>query len=135
MRLAVFTNQFPGRVSTFFARDMRGLLEGGIEIDIFSVRPIDPSLWGCVPDILSEQVLPRQKVKDTRAALVDHFKEGRFMPAAALFAPDKAAVSSWLAKNAVAADDEADDQLEDPEVTDGDGDDASDAEAFSEAAE
>ncbi len=49
-------------------------------------------------------VLPRQKVKDTRAALVDHFKEGRFMPAAALFAPDKAAVSSWLAKNAVAAE-------------------------------
>lgn len=84
-------------------------------------------------------VLPRQKVKDTRAALVEHFKEGRFVPAAALFAPDKAAVSSWLAKNAVAADDEAadeaDDQVEDPEVTDDDGDDASDAEAFPEAAE
>ena len=50
-----------------------------------------------------------------------------------------AAVSSWLAKNAVAADDEAadeaDDQVEDPEVTDDDGDDASDAEAFPEAAE
>ena len=80
-------------------------------------------------------VLPRQKVKDTRAALVEHFKEGRFVPAAALFAPDKATVSSWLAKNAVAADDEADDQLEDPDVTDDDGDDVSDAEAFPEAAE
>ncbi|WP_454634978.1 ParB/RepB/Spo0J family partition protein [Bradyrhizobium cenepequi] len=80
-------------------------------------------------------VLPRRKVKDTRAALVEHFKEGRFVPAAALLAPDKAAVSSWLAKNAVATDDEADDQVEDPEVTDDDGDDASDAEAFPEAAE
>ena len=80
-------------------------------------------------------VLPRQKVKDTRTALVEHFKEGRFVPAAALFAPDKAAVSSWLATNAVAEEDEADDQVEDPEAADGDGDDASDAEAFPEAAE
>ncbi len=38
-------------------------------------------------------VLPRQKVKDTRAALVEHFKEGHFVHPAALFAPDKAAVS------------------------------------------
>jgi ParB family transcriptional regulator, chromosome partitioning protein len=80
-------------------------------------------------------VLPRQKVKDTRIALVEHFREGRFVHPAALFAPDKAAVSSWLAKNAVAADDEADDQVEDPEAADSDGDQPSDAEAFREAAE
>ncbi|MCM2471315.1 ParB N-terminal domain-containing protein [Agrobacterium vitis] len=33
-------------------------------------------------------VLPRQKVRETRAALVDHFKEERFVHATALFAPD-----------------------------------------------
>lgn len=32
-------------------------------------------------------VAPRQKVRDTRAALVDHFKEDRFVHSSALFAP------------------------------------------------
>lgn len=62
MRLAVFTNQFPGQISTFFARDMRGLLESGIELDVFPIRPLDPSLWRYVPDILSERVFHRHKV-------------------------------------------------------------------------
>jgi ParB/RepB/Spo0J family partition protein len=53
-------------------------------------------------------VLPRQKVKDTRAALVEHFKEGRLVHPAALFAPNEAALASWLAK-ATDAFDEADD--------------------------
>ena len=44
-------------------------------------------------------VLPRQKVKDTRAALVEHFREGRFVHQAALFAPDPAKLTSWLKKN------------------------------------
>lgn len=62
MRLAVFTNQFPARVSTFFARDMRSLLEAGIEIDVFPIYPLDPVLWRYVPDILGQNVLPRGKV-------------------------------------------------------------------------
>ncbi len=33
-------------------------------------------------------VLPRPKVRETRAALVDHFKDGHFVHASALFAPD-----------------------------------------------
>nr|WP_172691297.1 ParB N-terminal domain-containing protein [Agrobacterium deltaense]ASK49151.1 plasmid partitioning protein [Agrobacterium deltaense] len=33
-------------------------------------------------------VLPRQKVRETRAALVDHFRQERFVHTAALFAPD-----------------------------------------------
>ncbi|MDO6966069.1 ParB/RepB/Spo0J family partition protein [Rhizobium alvei] len=33
-------------------------------------------------------VLPRPKVRETRAALVDHFKQGHFVHASALFAPD-----------------------------------------------
>ena len=46
-------------------------------------------------------VLPRARVKDTRAALVEHFKEGRFVHPAALFAPDAIALAQWLAKSAV----------------------------------
>jgi len=62
MHVAVFTSQFPTRVSTFFARDMRGLLEAGVELDIFSMYPLDPTLWQYVPDILNEEVLPRDRV-------------------------------------------------------------------------
>ncbi|MGB3274385.1 MAG: ParB/RepB/Spo0J family partition protein [Xanthobacteraceae bacterium] len=76
-------------------------------------------------------VLPRQKVKDTRAALVEHFKEGRFVHPAALFAPDKTALQSWLASNAVAEDDDSDELVEDGE----DSGEGADDEAFREAAE
>jgi glycosyltransferase involved in cell wall biosynthesis len=62
VRLAVFTDQFPNRVSTFFARDIRALLNRGIEIEIFPIRPLDPELWTFVPDMLSERVLPRERV-------------------------------------------------------------------------
>jgi glycosyltransferase involved in cell wall biosynthesis len=61
-RLAVFTNQFPGKVSTFFARDMRALIEAGIEVDVFALYPHEAALWAYVPDILNEQVLPRERV-------------------------------------------------------------------------
>ena len=62
MRLAVFTSQFPNRVSTFFARDMRGLIEAGVELDIFPLYPLDDELWRYVPSILNERVLPRNRV-------------------------------------------------------------------------
>ena len=62
MRLAVFTNQFPGPTCTFFARDMRGLIEAGIDIDVFPIYPLDPTLWRYVPNILNEKVLPRRRV-------------------------------------------------------------------------
>lgn len=61
-------------------------------------------------------VLPRARVKDTRAALVEHFKDGHFVLPAALFAPDRVALSEWLAKSA---------------VTEVDDDDAPDAEGLS----
>jgi len=44
-------------------------------------------------------VLPRQKVKDTRAALVEHFREGRFVHSSALFVPDEEKLTAWLKKN------------------------------------
>ncbi|TPO13337.1 ParB N-terminal domain-containing protein [Mesorhizobium sp. B1-1-5] len=46
-------------------------------------------------------VLPRARVKDTRAALVEHFKEGHFVHPAALFAPDEASLTEWLSKSTV----------------------------------
>jgi ParB family chromosome partitioning protein len=74
-------------------------------------------------------VLPRQKVRDTRAALVEHFKQGRFVHRDAQFAPDKEALSAWLAKSKVAEDDdEVDGGDVDAEETDG-------ADGFCEAAE
>lgn len=56
-------------------------------------------------------VLPRARVKDTRAALVEHYKEGHFVHPAALFAHDATNLSEWLAKNAVT-------EVEDDDVTD-----------------
>ncbi len=49
LRLAVFTNQFPGRVSTFFARDIVSLLKEGFSVDIFPVYPIQETYWKFVP--------------------------------------------------------------------------------------
>src|SRR5687767_662442 len=62
MRLAVFTNQFPGPTVSFFARDMRALLEAGVAVDIFPFYPLDPSLWRFVPDLLSRRVMPRARI-------------------------------------------------------------------------
>jgi ParB-like chromosome segregation protein Spo0J len=55
-------------------------------------------------------VLPRARVKDTRAALVEHFKDGHFVHPAARFAPDATTLTEWLAKNASA-------EAEDDDVT------------------
>lgn len=62
MRLGVFTNQFPSRPCTFFARDMRSLLDAGIAVDILPLYPVDASLWSAVPEILGPGVLPRERV-------------------------------------------------------------------------
>jgi len=43
-------------------------------------------------------VLPRQKVKDTRAALVQHFTTAHFVHPAAVFAPATQTVTAWVAK-------------------------------------
>ncbi|ODT73922.1 MAG: plasmid partitioning protein [Pelagibacterium sp. SCN 63-17] len=56
-------------------------------------------------------VLPRARVKDTRAALVEHYKEGHFVHPAALFATDATSLAEWLAKNTVM-------EVEDDDVTD-----------------
>lgn len=62
MRLAVFTSEFPGRVNTFFAQDVRALIDAGVDVEVFAIHPLDPALWTFVPELLSESVLPRTKV-------------------------------------------------------------------------
>ncbi len=61
MKLAVFTNRFPGKISTFFARDLRALIEAGAEPEVFPIYPGDQRLWRFVPSILAD-VLPRDRV-------------------------------------------------------------------------
>lgn len=49
-RISIFTNQFPGKVSTFFSRDIFTLIKFGYEVDIFSVYPIHEENWRFVPE-------------------------------------------------------------------------------------
>jgi glycosyltransferase involved in cell wall biosynthesis len=66
VRLAVFTNQFPSAVSTFFARDLCALAAGGIEADVYAFYPHDARLWRYVPAELGPAVLPRERVHHLR---------------------------------------------------------------------
>ena len=63
MRLAIFTSQFPGRVNTFFARDVRTLLEAGIDVDIFPIYPINSDFWKYVPEILDKEIFHHSRVQ------------------------------------------------------------------------
>jgi len=93
-----------------------------------------PALEGSCKDT---SVLPRQRVKDTRAALVEHFKEGRFVHTSALFAPETSEVTNWLARYEADTDEDLDDDVEAPidEPADSDGDSPSHEGEFREAAE
>lgn len=62
MKLAVFTSWYPARITTFFERDMRALLEAGVEIDVFVIAPLDASMWKHSLDLLGPQHLPRHRV-------------------------------------------------------------------------
>ena len=81
-------------------------------------------------------VLPRNKVRDTRAALVEHFQEERFVHGSALFAPDANELADWKAHNEIVGDedeDDADGSIDEPDESDIDPDAVS--EGFREAAE
>lgn len=65
-------------------------------------------------------VLPRQRVKDTRAALVEHFSDGHFVHPTALFAPDALALGEWLTSNAPVGDEDDAASVVDPAGYDGD---------------
>jgi glycosyltransferase involved in cell wall biosynthesis len=93
VRLAVFTNEFPTD-STFFARDIRALLERNFAVDIFPIRPIDARLWKCVPDGLTEHVLPRDRVHDVSLRESARFLNGYTPGRVARFARDAVAITS-----------------------------------------
>jgi colanic acid/amylovoran biosynthesis glycosyltransferase len=63
MRLAVFTNHFPARLNTLFARDMRALIAAGIELDVYPFYPLDDACWPMVPALLGPEFLPRDRVR------------------------------------------------------------------------
>jgi colanic acid/amylovoran biosynthesis glycosyltransferase len=63
MRLAMFTNKFPIKGDTFFARDVRSLIEAGVSVDMFPMHRIDDGLWKWVPEILDEKSFPRDHVR------------------------------------------------------------------------
>lgn len=99
MRLAVFTAKYPARVATFFERDMRALIEAGIEVEVFSIYPLDPSQWKYALDILGEDVLPRERVHHAStgrslAAAARHLSAGQMATAAA----DSAAILAAAAR-------------------------------------
>jgi ParB family chromosome partitioning protein len=81
-------------------------------------------------------VLPRNKVCDTRAALVEHFQEERFVHGSALFAPDANELADWKARNEIVEDEnvgDAEGSVDESEAGDTDPDAVS--EGFREAAE
>jgi glycosyltransferase involved in cell wall biosynthesis len=90
VKLAVFTSKYPARVATFFERDMRALIEAGVEIDVFPIHPLDESMWRYAQPILSADVLPRDRVHHLgflhslgRLARPSVRRLGRFLPDAA----------------------------------------------------
>jgi ParB family chromosome partitioning protein len=80
-------------------------------------------------------VLPRNKVRDTRAALVEHFQEERFVHASALFAPDANELADWKARNELAEAEDASDADSVDEPVEGEIDPDAVSEGFREAAE
>jgi ParB family chromosome partitioning protein len=81
-------------------------------------------------------VPPRNKVRDTRAALVEHFQEERFVHGSALFAPDANELADWKARNEIVEDENVGDtegSVDESEAGDTDPDAVS--EGFREAAE
>lgn len=98
MRLAVFTSQFPGRVNTFFARDMRALLEAGFDIDIFPIYPLESNLWNSVPKCLGECALPRNKVHHINFNQVPRFAKSVPIGKLGLFFKDTATICASALK-------------------------------------
>jgi ParB family chromosome partitioning protein len=74
-------------------------------------------------------VTPRSRVRETRAALVEHFKEGHFVHPAARFAPELADLSDILKARDIAAEEY---QQSEDDRAESDGEEASTTEATSE---
>ena len=92
MRLAVFTNEFPGD-STFFMRDIRALLERNIELHIFPIRPFDANGWNHVPHVLSQSVEFRDRVHHVPLRAGLRFAKGQTLGRMARFSRDTLAIA------------------------------------------
>jgi colanic acid/amylovoran biosynthesis glycosyltransferase len=92
MRLAVFTNHFPARLNTFFARDMRALIAAGIELDVYPFYPLDEACWPMVPALLGPEFLPRDRVRHLHRAEVARSVVSWPSPPAPAFLRDAARV-------------------------------------------
>jgi len=79
------------------------------------------------------RVLPRPRVKDTRAELVKHFSDARFVHPVALFAPAPDRVAAWIDRYSAANADEFDDAPDESD-TGGEAEDTSDEEVAGEDA-
>ncbi|MBI4420992.1 MAG: glycosyltransferase [Gemmatimonadetes bacterium] len=62
LRVAVFTSKYPARVASFFERDLRGLIDAGVEVEVFSIYPLDEELWRFCRVWLDEARLPRRRL-------------------------------------------------------------------------
>ena len=62
-KIAVFTSQFPGKVNTFFVRDICSLINNGFEVDIFPVYPIQEKYWKYVPENSSALIKSRTSIQ------------------------------------------------------------------------
>jgi glycosyltransferase involved in cell wall biosynthesis len=94
IRIALFTNKFPAKVSTFFARDLSILLQYGFNVDVFTTYPIEKRYWVNVPKELRDQIrtetniiyvnpfyfsyqnIPSEIVQDIQSILSDSLKYG-----------------------------------------------------------
>ena len=63
IKLALFTSQFPSKVSTFFARDLYSLISNGFEVDVFPVYPVSNQYWENVPECLREKIIEKSCIK------------------------------------------------------------------------
>jgi len=77
VRVAVFTNEFPSDSGTFFARDMRVLVECGIEIEIFPTRPINAERWRYAGDLVGSKAFSRKNVHHVRPLSWDLLRSKR----------------------------------------------------------
>ncbi|MEB3046303.1 ParB/RepB/Spo0J family partition protein [Rhizobium mulingense] len=77
-------------------------------------------------------VLPRPKVRETRAALVEHFKEGHFVHPAALFVPDQKDLAELIKQGEIV---EEEDTATSGETSDGLGGELADGSATGDTAD
>ncbi|WP_428645595.1 ParB N-terminal domain-containing protein [Roseibium sp.] len=81
-------------------------------------------------------VQPRNKVRDTRSALVEHFKDERFVHVSALFAPEANEIADWKARNEIVEEDDVEETEDHDDAPDlGGADPDAVSEGFREAAE